>query len=1119
MSSNTEPALEHTSIEKQPTKWYRTPFYNATILGMCSFAAPGLWGAMNSLGAGGAQKPYLVNAGNALTFVLMVISCWFTSGLVKYVGIKGALVIGTLGFSVYSAGLYLNNRYGVEWLVLFGAACCGVSAGIFWASEAAIGIAYPEPRNRGRMVAYWLSWTRLGQILGGAINLGLNSDRSEAGKVSYTVYLIFIALQVAGPVVAFFLTPPAKVQRSDGTKVDLSIFDNPWKEFKATSKTFLKREFLLLVLWIGQGVYSEAVFFSYIALWFSVRSRALGSFLSGIVAVVAGNVLGAWLDINRYSIQKRGRWAFAAIMTLQGAWWIWLTVNVTEFRRTGPVYDWSDPGFGKAFGVFVFLVSGFQLNYNFAFFLIGQISMSPQETVRLAALLRATESAWQAVSYGLSSLPIFATVGGAYLNFGLWGLSIYPAWLVIRDLKGSFQSAESEESPEEADASSRFVVSREELQEQIDYPSCIIPIQTRGPIGVMWVQLTSEKSDPSSSAAWLVNRVGSPSLAVTTNYQPAHAARPAGVPIFVFTAPDLSDERRHNCNDRRGSPPATPNASHRYPNPGFLGASSHSAIFNHVSTRSDSELRNQAQESHSPAARIRSDRESIPARDIDTLSQLGQLDIQSLVRLLEAWTVTGASLALAQPFIQCSTVAAMNLCQLLSRNCAQDEHVALARLLITNTRASEFDKHSTIEDFVAYLSVSSNLRWEVLGFFVTAVGRACVEMPSYIALFTPGEQRMQLARTLMSLSDACMDSCISLDTLTDLQLVLQFENAILHSQIDGDQSYHEKIVDESAHVPYFLRELRKACFARIYAGDKELAVFLGRPPRVNGAYCVFQLPEWSSLPWDHYVNRGRHSTHGSGASAAINYTADTRRSALFARLKEEIMQPLRNRQRAHASKTTELRRKIHAEWEALPAHFRLTTSLKECRHRPPFEKDFLVGTRLDYLHTNFLLDLSSQGKVSEPDEVIVSTAAEMLSLVVELVILRDSIVNSGSSLVWKVAHFGLPAAGIVSLALLNTFASLGDTARIKMLQNLTILHAEITIGSWIQAGDANFSLFERATDTIKILLDSKVPWSSAAEQTPQISVVEQWDPYSGLQPWDFEIDFWANLAEHPTLLG
>ncbi len=116
--------------------------------------APGLWGAMNSLAAGGAQSPYLVNTGNGLTFCLMIISCWFTSSIVKYIGIKGALVVGMVGFAPYSAGLYLNNRYEVEWLVIVGAAFCGVSAGIFWASEAAIAIAYAEPRNRGKLVAY-----------------------------------------------------------------------------------------------------------------------------------------------------------------------------------------------------------------------------------------------------------------------------------------------------------------------------------------------------------------------------------------------------------------------------------------------------------------------------------------------------------------------------------------------------------------------------------------------------------------------------------------------------------------------------------------------------------------------------------------------------------------------------------------------------------------------------------------------------------------------------------------------------------------------------------------------------------------------------------------------------
>lgn len=387
---------------------------------------------MNSLGAGGSQSPYLVNTANALTFCLMVVSCWFTSAVVRYIGIKGALFVGTIGYAPYSAGLYLNNRYGVEWLVLVGAAFCGISAGIFWAAEAAIAIAYPEPRNRGRIVAYWLTWTKIGQILGGAINLGLNADRNEAGKVSYTVYIIFIALQASGTLVALFLNSPSKVQRSDGIPVELTIFEKPWQEIKKTTNSFFTKKFLLIVLWIGQGVYSEAVFFTYNSLWFSVRARALGSFLSGIVAVICGNLLGLWLDQHHIPLKKRSRWAFAVIMTLQGAWWLWMTVNVTKFRQTQPIFDWVDPGFGSAFGVFVFLVAGFQLNYNFSYFIIGQISESPQETIRLSALLRGTESAWQAVSYGLNAVPIIASVGGPYINFSLWAVSIVPAWLVIR---------------------------------------------------------------------------------------------------------------------------------------------------------------------------------------------------------------------------------------------------------------------------------------------------------------------------------------------------------------------------------------------------------------------------------------------------------------------------------------------------------------------------------------------------------------------------------------------------------------------------------------------------------------------------------------------------------------
>ncbi|KAK4226301.1 hypothetical protein QBC38DRAFT_537279 [Podospora fimiseda] len=430
---------------------YSDAFFGATVLSdncssLCNLAAPGIWGAMNSLGAGGAATPELINAANALTFCMMVISCYFSSVLVRYIGIKGALIFGTIGYAPYAAGLYTNNRFGNEWLVLLGATLCGISAGVFWTAEAAIAIAYPEPWNRGKALGYWLTYRLSGQILGGAINLGLNVSNDQAGKVSYTVFLVFITIQCTGPFVGFLLNSPEKVQRKDGKKVELQITRDPWGEIKETTRLFFGKKFLLIVLFIGQAVFAEAIFFTYLSMWFSVRSRALGSFLSGIVAVIAGNLLGHWIDRTKIALKTRARSGFWAIVILQGAWWTWATILVTRYQKTQPTFDWVDTKFGEAFGVFIFLTAGFQLNYLFLYFIIHNMAQDEAEVIRYAALLRGTESGWQALAYGLESLTIFAEVGGVYMNFGLWAVAILPAWLVIRQFGTSKEDQMEDQS-------------------------------------------------------------------------------------------------------------------------------------------------------------------------------------------------------------------------------------------------------------------------------------------------------------------------------------------------------------------------------------------------------------------------------------------------------------------------------------------------------------------------------------------------------------------------------------------------------------------------------------------------------------------------------------------------
>lgn len=135
-------------------------------------------------------------------------------------------------------------------------------------------------------------------------------------------------------------------------------------------------------------------------------------------------------------LKLRARGAFFFILATQGGWWIWSTILTTRFDRTKPTFDWGDAGFGSAFTLFLVLVLSFQLQYLYLYFVIGHLAKTPEDVVRIAGLLRGTESAAQAVSYGLSSVSSFAAVGASAVNFGLWGIALVPAWLVIRDIGG-----------------------------------------------------------------------------------------------------------------------------------------------------------------------------------------------------------------------------------------------------------------------------------------------------------------------------------------------------------------------------------------------------------------------------------------------------------------------------------------------------------------------------------------------------------------------------------------------------------------------------------------------------------------------------------------------------------
>ena len=100
------------------------------------------------------------------------------------------------------------------------------------------------------------------------------------------------------------------------------------------------------------------------------------------------------------------------------------------------------------------------------------------------------------------------------------------------------------------------------------------------------------------------------------------------------------------------------------------------------------------------------------------------------------------------------------------------------------------------------------------------------------------------------------------------------------------------------NTPSFLTELRETCFTRIYSDDKNVAVFLGRPPRLSSTFCCFRLPPTPIL---HEQNDGIHSDRNPsveesqdlayfGADEAITSSTSIRWAALCARLKEKTLE-------------------------------------------------------------------------------------------------------------------------------------------------------------------------------------------------------------------------------------
>ena len=95
-----------------------------------------------------------MNAANALTFRLMMISCYVFGVLLCYIGITGASIFESIGHTPYVAGSYTYSKFGKEWFVLLGVVSCSILQNFFGRLKLPL---VCRIQNRTNKVTLWAS--------------------------------------------------------------------------------------------------------------------------------------------------------------------------------------------------------------------------------------------------------------------------------------------------------------------------------------------------------------------------------------------------------------------------------------------------------------------------------------------------------------------------------------------------------------------------------------------------------------------------------------------------------------------------------------------------------------------------------------------------------------------------------------------------------------------------------------------------------------------------------------------------------------------------------------------------------------------------------------------------
>ncbi|PWY88198.1 chromatin structure remodeling complex protein RSC3 [Aspergillus heteromorphus CBS 117.55] len=480
-------------------------------------------------------------------------------------------------------------------------------------------------------------------------------------------------------------------------------------------------------------------------------------------------------------------------------------------------------------------------------------------------------------------------------------------------------------------------------------------------------------------------------------------------------------------------------ASAQFPNPtkrpfsgtGFLGPTSYSGAFSagdEVSVSVELEPTNQSAPKSTPI-----DPQQV-ARGAQVLFLLENLDFYE--EISEKRFLLAPGWILGPPLLR----GLLGVLRKVYRNATQGSEdknkyarlADLSRVFFRNT-ATPIETRAEMP-FAEYVDIAAP-RWETVGLLFAFVGAATYQVPQHdLGLKHAGETSKEgLRHIAIQASEACWQFCNSLGTISDPLAWALTQHTVFLCWMYGSSDHrtwqmlgeitttvfalglHQP--DTDSKTPFFLSEIRKRTMVGAYALDKDIATFLGRPPRICWRYCNIQYP--LDMSYEEIVaepairdraiqrldaagwNRDGHSNKGARARGVLIATIH-QENVLEVSLSNQL-DGLEERIETVFRKSDELR-------QTLPPFFRWTEDTDDI---------YVMCLHIDFINHEFLLLQTLFKRIGKGRDRLVAKSREMINLLLQMVTMETRSGKVQPSIIMDLCSAGLPAAGVLCTELLR----------------------------------------------------------------------------------------------------